>query len=110
MPPPAARVVVTGAHGWIGDRVGAALHARGREVVGVSRDPDVARARRPEWSWVGLEDDLEDAVIAAGAVVNLAGRNVFEQRWTPEYVETMRRSRVDITRRVARALACHGVR
>ncbi|HSK60146.1 MAG TPA: TIGR01777 family oxidoreductase [Actinomycetospora sp.] len=108
MPPLADRVVVTGAHGWIGDRVGAALRERGRQVIGVSRDPEAARADRPEWDWIGTGDELDDAVAAAGAVVNLAGRNVFEQRWTSEYVEVMRRSRVDVTHRVVRALARHG--
>lgn len=105
---PTERVVVTGAAGWIGDRVAAALGNRGAAVVGVSRDPDAARARRPEREWVGTGDELDDAVTDAGAVVNLAGRNVFEQRWTAEYVEAMRDSRVDITRRVVRALARSG--
>ncbi|MEJ2888720.1 TIGR01777 family oxidoreductase [Actinomycetospora aeridis] len=98
-------VVVTGANGWIGARVAAALHAAGHTVTGVSREPAVAADAHPGWSWVGTGDDLDEAVTAAGAVVNLAGRNVFEQRWTPEYVEVMRRSRVDVTRRVVRALA-----
>ncbi|MFC5137129.1 TIGR01777 family oxidoreductase [Actinomycetospora rhizophila] len=98
-------VVVTGANGWIGARVAVALHARGHVVVGVSRDPSAAAAAHPAWEWVGADGELDDAVAAAGAVVNLAGRNVFEQRWTPEYVEVMRRSRVDVTRRVVRALA-----
>ncbi|MDD7940726.1 TIGR01777 family oxidoreductase [Actinomycetospora lutea] len=98
-------VVVTGANGWIGGRVAAALHERGHQVVAVSRDPAAARARGPAWEWIGTGDELEEAVAAAGAVVNLAGRNVFEQRWTPEYVEVMRRSRVDVTRRVVHALA-----
>lgn len=103
----ASQVVVTGAGGWIGSRVGAALQERGRAVVGVSRDPEAARARQPGWTWVGTGPQLDEAVAAAGAVVNLGGRNVFEQRWTPEYVETMRRSRVDLTRRVVAALARH---
>ncbi|GAA4928563.1 hypothetical protein EV188_1078 [Actinomycetospora succinea] len=98
-------VVVTGTHGWIGALVAAALHERGHAVTGVSRDPSSAAAAHPGWRWVGTGEDLEDAVTAAGTVVNLAGRNVFEQRWTPEYVEVMRRSRVDVTRRVVRALA-----
>ncbi|GAA4896934.1 TIGR01777 family oxidoreductase [Actinomycetospora straminea] len=101
-------VVVTGANGWIGARVAAALHERGHAVTGVSRDPSAAAAAHPEWTWVGTDDALDEAVVAAGAVVNLAGRNVFEQRWTPEYVEVMRRSRVDVTRRVVRALAGRG--
>ncbi|NMO92314.1 TIGR01777 family oxidoreductase [Actinomycetospora sp. TBRC 11914] len=105
--PDPGRVVVTGAHGWIGDRVGAALQERGWAVVGVSRTPSKAGSHRPGWTWVGTGPELDDAVAEAGAVVNLAGRNVFEQRWTPEYVETMRRSRVDLTRRVAAALGRH---
>jgi uncharacterized protein len=100
----AGEIVVTGANGWIGGYVGAALHRRGWAVTGVSRTPDQARGRRPEWTWVGTGPELEEAVGRAGAVVNLAGRHPFEQRWTPEYVELMRSSRVDTTRRIVAAL------
>ena len=97
-------IVVTGANGWIGGYTGAALQRRGWTVTGVSRTPEVARERRPEWSWIGTGPELEEAVSRAGAVLNLAGRHPFEQRWTPEYVELMRSSRVDLTRRIVAAL------
>jgi uncharacterized protein (TIGR01777 family) len=98
-------IVVTGANGWIGGYVGVALQAEGWRVVGVSRTPEEARERRPGWDWIGIGPELEDAVHRAGAVVNLAGRHAFEQPWTPEYVEVMRSSRIEITRRVVAALA-----
>lgn len=101
----AGEIVVTGGNGWIGGYVGDALHRRGWSVTGVSRTPDQARERRPEWTWIGTGPELEEAVTRAGAVVNLAGRHPFEQRWTPEYVELMRSSRVDTTHRIVGALA-----
>jgi uncharacterized protein (TIGR01777 family) len=100
----AREIVVTGANGWIGGYVGRALEDRGWSVTGVSRTPVEARARRPEWSWIGAGPELEDAVMRAGAVLNLAGRHAFEQPWTPEYVELMRSSRVELTRRIVLAL------
>ena len=97
-------IVVTGANGWIGGHVGELLARRGWQVTGVSRTPDVAAARRPDWSWVGTGEDLERAVERIGIVVNLAGRNVLEQPWTPEYVQQMCESRIETTRRIASAL------
>lgn len=101
----AREIVVTGGNGWIGGYVGEALHRGGWSVTGVSRTPEQARERRPHWTWIGTGPELEQAVTRAGAVVNLAGRHPFEQRWTPEYVELMRASRVDTTHRIVRALA-----
>lgn len=100
----ARQVVVTGANGWIGGAVGATLHARGWDVTGVSRTPELARGRLPDWTWIGTGPELEAAVEDAGVVVNLAGRHPFEQPWTPAYEEAMRSSRVDTTRRVVAAL------
>jgi uncharacterized protein (TIGR01777 family) len=101
----AREIVVTGGNGWIGGYVGDALHRRGWSVTGVSRTPEHARVTRPGWSWIGTGPELEEAVIRSGAVLNLAGRHPFEQRWTPEYVELMRTSRVRTTERVVAALA-----
>jgi uncharacterized protein (TIGR01777 family) len=98
-------IVVTGGNGWIGGYVGDALHRDGWSVTGVSRTPEQAQARRPDWSWIGTGPELDEAVTRAGAVLNLAGRHPFEQRWTPEFVELMRSSRVDTTRRIVAALA-----
>lgn len=98
-------IVITGANGWVGGYAGIELARRGWRVTGVSRTPDEARERRPEWCWVGVDGDaLERAVERTGAVLNLAGRHVLEQRWDHEYVQEMRDSRLAITRRVVAAL------
>jgi uncharacterized protein len=98
------QVVVTGANGWVGGHVCRVLHRLGWDVVGVSRTPDRARAAHPSWRWIGTGDELEPAVAEAGRVINLAGRNAFEQPWTPEFVAAMRASRIGTTARVVDAL------
>ena len=51
------RVLVTGASGFLGSAVCDALLARGDEVVGLSRDPERARARQPDRHLARLESD-----------------------------------------------------
>jgi uncharacterized protein len=97
-------VVVTGANGWIGGRVGSLLQERGLRVIGVSRHPELARAKRSQWRWIGTGAELEEAVKRAGVVVNLAGRNPVERPWTPEFVTEMRASRIRTTERIVAAL------
>jgi hypothetical protein len=101
----AGEIVVTGANGWIGGHVGEELQRRGWSITGVSRSPETARQRHPEWTWIGCGPELDEAVRRIGTVLNLAGRHPFEQPWTPDYVEQMRRSRIDLTRRIVAALA-----
>ena len=53
------RVLVTGASGLIGSALCDALLARGDEVVGLSRDPDRARATNPTVRWHAWDPTLE---------------------------------------------------
>jgi uncharacterized protein (TIGR01777 family) len=83
------RVTVLGASGFIGRHLGAALRARGDEVVEASvRDPAGAAA----------------ASAGSDVVVNLAGAPV-AVRWTPAAKAAMWSSRVDATRAYLDALA-----
>lgn len=90
------RVVVTGATGFIGPKLVAALEARGDEVIVVSRS---AGEKRVTWK------DADAAIAESDAVVHLAGANVGEKRWTPERIALLKSSRVDPTSHVARAIA-----
>jgi uncharacterized protein len=101
----AREIVVTGASGWIPGHAAEALAEREWTITGVSRTPDRARESRPDWTWIGTGPELEGAVRRIGVVLNLAGRHPFEQPWTPEFVAEMRASRIDLTRRIAAALA-----
>lgn len=72
-------VVVTGGTGFLGRALVAALGAKGRDAVVVTRDP--ARAALPAGARAVSWSDLPAAVDGADAVVNLAGETI-AQRWT----------------------------
>jgi len=93
------RVAITGASGFVGRALTAALKDAGHTPVAVSRG-DGADLR---WS---TEDgfDPPDALSGIDAVVHLAGENIAGGRWNDERKERIRSSRVQGTRRVVEAL------
>ena len=97
------RIVVGGASGFIGSALVRRLHRDGHEVVRLVRrtttDPD-------EVSWSPADGDLDPKALAdADVAINLAGAGVGDKRWTDSYKETIRRSRVDSTVTISRAIA-----
>lgn len=104
------KVAVTGATGFIGTEIVAALRARGDQVVALSRD--AARARR------ALGDDVEtvtadleapgpwrDALAGCAAVVHLAGEPLAGRRWDTRFKQIITDSRVEGTRGLVEAIA-----
>jgi uncharacterized protein len=81
------KVLVTGASGRIGKALCDELLARGDEVVGLTRDPEKARAAQAQIDWHAWEPTLERPEAAAfegvDGVVNLVGEKI-NQRWTDE--------------------------
>ena len=49
--------------------------------------------------------DLQQALAAAHAVVNLAGEPIAEKRWTPQHLQLLISSRIDTTRALVAAMA-----
>lgn len=103
------RVVITGATGFVGAAIVAALRARGDAVVALSRDADRARSALG----AGVEAvaaELEtpgpwqDALRGADAVLHLAGEPI-GQRWDARVKQRIRDSRVESTRVLVEALA-----
>jgi uncharacterized protein (TIGR01777 family) len=99
------RVFMTGASGFLGRAIAAALRARGDEVVGLSRrgsgeagiqwaagDPSVAGA------W-------QARVAECDAVVHLAGESIAGKRWSAAQKELLRTSRLLGTANVVAAIA-----
>lgn len=108
-PPAALTVAVTGATGFIGRRLCAALREAGHAVVVVSRDAGRAATQVPGAAryvaWPGGDAPLgEGALAGVDAVVNLAGESV-AGRWTAAKKEAIRQSRVAGTRAVVEAIA-----
>src|SRR5262245_54142154 len=99
-------ILVTGATGLVGTRLVTALLARGDRVIADSRRHRVGSGplqfvvADPTRSGPWL-----DAVKESDAVVHLAGAGVFDRRWTAEYKQEIRHSRVDSTAVLAAALA-----
>jgi len=99
-------ITVTGATGFIGNRLvhellraGHSIHALGRKR-NEGLPPAVSFS---EWSSTETEPPAE-SLATADAIVNLAGEPV-AQRWTPEVKRRIRSSRVDGTRNLVKALA-----
>jgi uncharacterized protein len=95
------RVLVTGASGLIGSALCDALLARGDEVVGLTRDPDRARAKNPTVNWHAwrptTERPPEAALEGVDGVVNLVGEEI-NQRLTDQAKIRIRESRILGTR------------
>lgn len=101
MPVHAGPIVLTGASGFIGSRLRAALRARGASLRLISRAARIADQPGEEWfEW----EDLTRAVRGAAAIVNLAGEPVAGRRWTASAKAAIRDSRVQAGESVVAAL------
>jgi uncharacterized protein (TIGR01777 family) len=107
------RVLITGATGTIGLALADALHARGDQVVALSRDPERGQrvlgngAEVHAWPEPTLEPPPAQALADVDAVVHLLGEPV-AQRWTEEAKRTIRDSRVLGTRSLVAGLTALG--
>lgn len=100
------QILISGASGLIGSALSSHLRARGDRVVALVRRP--AR-HEDEVQWDPAKGVIDaDAVLAADAVVNLAGASIGDKRLTDAYKAEVLRSRVDSTRLIAGVLAQRG--
>ncbi|TAJ25041.1 MAG: TIGR01777 family protein [Planctomycetota bacterium] len=91
------RVLLSGIRGFVGARLAERLRERGHEVVGITREPGAG---------VGWDERaLAAAAVGAGAVINLAGENLFDKRWNARRKQELRTSRVGTTALLARVCA-----
>jgi uncharacterized protein (TIGR01777 family) len=102
------KVLVTGASGFIGSALCDALLARGDTVVGLSRDPQRARATNPGVVWHAWEPTLErppaDAFENVDGAINLEGEKI-NQRWTDDAKRRIMESRRTGTHNLIAAIA-----
>ena len=101
-------VVVTGSSGLIGSALVTNLRAAGHEVRRlVRRQPSGA----DEFSWDPARHDIDGrALDGADAVVNLAGAGIGDRRWSEDYKDLVRRSRLDSTTTLVDAITARSDR
>lgn len=98
------RIVVAGGSGFLGEPLARKLLARGDDVAVLSRNPAKVQAGRGV-QWDGCTQGAWSAEAAgADVVVNLAGENIGEGRWTEERKKRLVGSRVDPTNAIVEAL------
>lgn len=97
------KVLLTGATGLIGKRLGVRLVAAGHTLTILTRDANKARWRIPFpaeiLEWKGGDLPLE-RLAQQEAVIHLAGESVADGRWTDEKMQEIRRSRVELTQKL----------
>lgn len=98
------RIVVAGGSGFIGEPLVRRLLSRGDDVAVLTRNPSRVEAGRP-LQWDGrTQGAWSEEVATADAIVNLAGENIADGRWTEERKRRLVGSRLGATRAIVEAL------
>lgn len=98
------KIIVAGGSGFIGEPLVRRLIAKGHDVAVLSRDPaKVSAGRGVQWD-AKSQGAWSSEVAAAEVVINLAGENIGEGRWSDERKRRMIDSRVNATNALVEAL------
>lgn len=104
------RVIITGGSGLIGRALAGNLSNQGYEVIILSRNPEkqdrrlIPGVRLEAWDGVSARG-WGHLVDGADAIVNLAGENLAQGRWTAARKKALLESRVNPGRAVSEAIA-----
>ena len=104
------RVFITGGSGLIGRHLARTLLEEGHHPVILSRNADHVRRDPEMWAYQVVQGDptapgrWQDAVDGCDAVVNLAGHNIFAERWSAAVKAKIRDSRVHGAEQVVAAI------
>lgn len=95
------KVFVIGGSGFIGSALTRELSGAGHEVV-ISTRKETALQNKLTWTPPDLIPP--DTISKFDAVINLAGENIFSERWTSAKKERIRSSRVDTTKALVESM------
>lgn len=101
---PRKRILISGGTGLVGQVLRAFLTTGGHEVVILTRRKTVDDGSQIEWSPSSGKLDANQ-LEGFDAVIHLAGANLAEKRWTTQFKNLIRDSRVDSTQLLASKLA-----
>lgn len=108
------RIIITGGTGLIGRPLSQALVSEGHEVIILSRQPEKVKnapagVNVQKWDAKSAEG-WGQLANGAGAIVNLAGAGIADERWSAERKQLIRQSRLDAGRAVMEAIAAADVK
>ena len=92
------KIFITGGTGFIGWQLTKSLMDHGHHLTIVSRNPEKYRIYESERrTFVAWQTDISELISQSDAVINLAGENLFDQRWTESVKRQIRSSRINVT-------------
>ncbi|HEV7766949.1 MAG TPA: TIGR01777 family oxidoreductase [Thermoanaerobaculia bacterium] len=98
------KIVIAGGSGFLGAPLVQRLTSRGNDVVVLSRDPSRVRVGRALLWDARSQGAWSDEAATADVVINLAGENIGDSRWTEARKKRMVASRLDATGAIVEAL------
>ncbi|MEZ5284749.1 MAG: TIGR01777 family oxidoreductase [Vicinamibacterales bacterium] len=98
-------IVLAGGSGFLGGALHDHFTAAGHTVRTLTRHPRRGVATDVHWHPDGHAGPWADTLADADVVINLAGAGISDKRWTESRKETLRTSRLQPTRSLARGLA-----
>ncbi|MEX0607878.1 MAG: TIGR01777 family oxidoreductase [Balneolaceae bacterium] len=98
-------ILLTGATGFIGEELRTKFLKEGHNLVIITRNPkkhedEAAKNQR----FIGWDDALAAEMNEVHAVINLAGENIFGQRWTENVKKRILNSRIESTQKLVEAI------
>ncbi|AXJ00781.1 hypothetical protein CYPRO_1530 [Cyclonatronum proteinivorum] len=98
-------ISITGGTGLVGSSLVALLLAEGHEVTILTRNPGKhSKNINHQKAHLASYDNLASVVEKSDAIINLAGHNLFDQRWNEVIKSKILKSRVKTTRAVVDAI------
>jgi hypothetical protein len=98
-------ILITGGTGFIGQELRDTLLKKGHSLVIITRSPkkyeDEAASNQRFISW---DSDLVEEMNNCDVVINLAGENIFSQRWNEEVKQRIYESRIESTKKLVEAM------
>ncbi|MEH2322079.1 MAG: TIGR01777 family oxidoreductase [Nostoc sp.] len=107
------KVAITGATGFVGNRLIQRLHAKGHQIVVLTRNTTFAQKVFPSEAFPNVEivaytpntsGSWQSVIASCDGVVNLAGEPIGEGRWTPERKQEILNSRKLGTQKIVEAI------
>ncbi|MDX1591764.1 MAG: TIGR01777 family oxidoreductase [Balneolaceae bacterium] len=98
------QILITGGTGFIGTHLSEMLMKQGHFLTIVTRSPEAHKSEEAKNQKFISWDDLSSVMESIDVVINMAGENLFGQRWTPEVKERLYNSRIKTTRKLVDAM------